>query len=148
MMNAVARPVIYRHFHRIAWLAVALTLCVVVFGAFVRLSDAGLSCPDWPTCYGRAAWPKAVAEAQRYVETSTVPEGLHAWIVEWAEEIRPGRGHAFNGVWLDGEYIVQIRMDVYGSPSVSVGSTEWLHSSDDEECPCQPCRTDRDEEAS
>lgn len=95
-----------------------------------------------------AAWPKAIAEAQRYVETSTVPEGLHAWIVEWAEEIRPGRGHAFNGVWLDGEYIVQIRMDVYGSPSVSVGSTEWLHSSDDEECPCQPCRTDRDEEAS
>jgi cytochrome c oxidase assembly protein subunit 15 len=28
-----------------------------VFGAFVRLSDAGLSCPDWPTCYGKATWP-------------------------------------------------------------------------------------------
>ena len=40
-------------------LAVALTACVVVFGAFVRLSDAGLSCPDWPTCYGRATWPSA-----------------------------------------------------------------------------------------
>ncbi|HST43859.1 MAG TPA: COX15/CtaA family protein, partial [Luteimonas sp.] len=49
---SVARPSPHRHFHRIAWLAVALTLCVVVFGAFVRLSDAGLSCPDWPTCYG------------------------------------------------------------------------------------------------
>ncbi|WP_374012523.1 heme A synthase [Pseudoxanthomonas koreensis] len=52
-----------RHFHRIAWLAVALTACVVVFGAFVRLSDAGLSCPDWPTCYGRATWPSAQQDA-------------------------------------------------------------------------------------
>ncbi|MBJ6985602.1 COX15/CtaA family protein [Luteimonas sp. MC1750] len=49
---------IHRHFHRIAWLAVALALGVIVFGAFVRLSHAGLSCPDWPTCYGRATWPK------------------------------------------------------------------------------------------
>jgi cytochrome c oxidase assembly protein subunit 15 len=47
----------HRHFNRIAWIAVALALTVIVFGAFVRLSNAGLSCPDWPTCYGRAAWP-------------------------------------------------------------------------------------------
>ena len=46
-----------RWFRRIAWCAVALALAVIVFGAFVRLSNAGLSCPDWPTCYGRAAWP-------------------------------------------------------------------------------------------
>lgn len=47
----------HRHFHRLAWVAVVLALAVVVFGSFVRLSNAGLSCPDWPTCYGRAAWP-------------------------------------------------------------------------------------------
>ncbi len=47
----------HRHFHRIAWLAVGLALVVIVFGAFVRLSNAGLSCPDWPTCYGKATWP-------------------------------------------------------------------------------------------
>lgn len=47
----------HRHFHRLAWLATALALGVIVFGAFVRLSNAGLSCPDWPTCYGHAAWP-------------------------------------------------------------------------------------------
>ena len=52
-------PQVHRNFHRLAWLAVALALGVIVFGAFVRLSDAGLSCPDWPTCYGRAAWPAA-----------------------------------------------------------------------------------------
>ncbi len=47
----------HRYFHRIAWLAVGLALCVILFGAFVRLSNAGLSCPDWPTCYGKATWP-------------------------------------------------------------------------------------------
>jgi cytochrome c oxidase assembly protein subunit 15 len=46
-----------RWFVRIAVLALLLCLCVVVFGAFVRLSNAGLSCPDWPTCYGKATWP-------------------------------------------------------------------------------------------
>ncbi len=42
---------------RLACIAAALALCVSVFGAFVRLSHAGLSCPDWPTCYGKATWP-------------------------------------------------------------------------------------------
>ena len=46
-----------RHFHRLAWAAVLLALVVIVFGGFVRLSNAGLSCPDWPTCYGKATWP-------------------------------------------------------------------------------------------
>lgn len=44
-------------FARLAWCATALALAVVVFGAFVRLSNAGLSCPDWPTCYGKMTWP-------------------------------------------------------------------------------------------
>ena len=67
----------HRHFHRLAWIAVLLALTIVVFGAFVRLSNAGLSCPDWPTCYGRAAWPtqeheiaQANATFERAVETS------------------------------------------------------------------------------
>jgi len=67
------RPATHKHFHRIAWLATALTLCVIVFGAFVRLSDAGLSCPDWPTCYGRAAWPQAASEVVDHA-ASTIRE--------------------------------------------------------------------------
>ncbi len=42
---------------KLAMFAAAFALCVIVFGAFVRLSNAGLSCPDWPTCYGKATWP-------------------------------------------------------------------------------------------
>jgi heme a synthase len=74
------RPVLHRHFHRVAWLAVVLTLGVAVFGAFVRLSDAGLGCPDWPTCYGRAAWPTA-HEGVRLAEALDVrPLEVHkAW---------------------------------------------------------------------
>jgi heme a synthase len=37
--------------------AVVLTLVVIILGAFVRLSDAGLGCPDWPGCYGRILAP-------------------------------------------------------------------------------------------
>ncbi len=66
-----------RHFHRLAWAAVLLALVVIVFGGFVRLSNAGLSCPDWPTCYGKATWPSqeheiAAANAgyERIVEVS------------------------------------------------------------------------------
>jgi cytochrome c oxidase assembly protein subunit 15 len=69
---ASARPTTRpaRHFHRLAWLAVALALGVIVFGAFVRLSDAGLSCPDWPTCYGRAAWPTAAGQVDDHAATA------------------------------------------------------------------------------
>jgi len=44
-------------FARMAWIAAAFALLIIVFGAFVRLSNAGLSCPDWPTCYGKLTWP-------------------------------------------------------------------------------------------
>ncbi|MFN7551740.1 MAG: COX15/CtaA family protein [Pseudomonadota bacterium] len=40
-----------------ALVAVLLCFVVVVLGAYVRLSHAGLGCPDWPGCYGEATWP-------------------------------------------------------------------------------------------
>ena len=38
-------------------LGAALALVVIVLGAYVRLSDAGLGCPDWPGCYGHLVLP-------------------------------------------------------------------------------------------
>jgi len=39
--------------HKLLTLCIVLTLCVISLGAYVRLSDAGLGCPDWPGCYGK-----------------------------------------------------------------------------------------------
>ena len=39
-------------FRNLTIVAILLALLVVVLGAYVRLSDAGLGCPDWPGCYG------------------------------------------------------------------------------------------------
>ncbi|GAB3312593.1 COX15/CtaA family protein [Luteimonas notoginsengisoli] len=91
---AYAKPTLYRHFHRIAWLAVALALGVIVFGAFVRLSNAGLSCPDWPTCYGRASWPTATSQGLAdHAATAIRPVEIHkAWREQLHRMIAGGLG--------------------------------------------------------
>ena len=52
-------------FKRLAWLATALALVVIVAGAWVRLTDAGLGCPDWPGCYGMKTWPSNAEDIER-----------------------------------------------------------------------------------
>ena len=74
----------WRHFHRLAWLAVGLALGVIIFGAFVRLSDAGLSCPDWPTCYGKATWPTVVEHGEGHAATAIRPVEVHK---AWREQV-------------------------------------------------------------
>lgn len=43
----------------VATFAVGLALFVVMLGAYTRLTDAGLGCPDWPGCYGHLVLPSA-----------------------------------------------------------------------------------------
>ena len=50
--------------HRLAMIAAIIAFCVIVLGAWVRLSHAGLGCPDWPGCYGQLTWPEAAQEIQ------------------------------------------------------------------------------------
>jgi len=54
-------------FRRLAWTATALTLIVIVAGAWVRLTHAGLGCPDWPGCYGMVTWPNT----PEHIESAT-----------------------------------------------------------------------------
>jgi len=50
--------------HKLAMVAAIIAFCVIVLGAWVRLSHAGLGCPDWPGCYGQLTWPEAAQEIE------------------------------------------------------------------------------------
>jgi cytochrome c oxidase assembly protein subunit 15 len=51
-------------FRRLCLLATVVALCVIVLGAWVRLSHAGLGCPDWPGCYGHLTVGQALENAE------------------------------------------------------------------------------------
>ncbi|MCK9489550.1 MAG: COX15/CtaA family protein [Xanthomonadales bacterium] len=75
----------FRHTRAIARAAIALAFIVIVLGAFVRLSDAGLGCPDWPTCYGKATWPTLDADIAR--ANDAFPERPVELHKAWREQI-------------------------------------------------------------
>ena len=54
-------------FKKIIFFTTAFTFVVVVVGAFVRLTDAGLGCPDWPGCYGKPTPVHAATDIARAV---------------------------------------------------------------------------------
>ena len=84
-------------FRRLARTGAALAAIVVVLGAWVRLTDAGLGCPDWPGCYGHvfpragAGFSKAMHEMiHRYFATTL--GAVIATVLAWAVANRRTRG--------------------------------------------------------
>lgn len=52
----------YRNGSKLALFTFSLAFIVIMLGAYTRLTDAGLSCPDWPNCYGYLTAPHTVAQ--------------------------------------------------------------------------------------
>ncbi|MBI2751546.1 MAG: COX15/CtaA family protein [Burkholderiales bacterium] len=68
--------------HALTLVTLFLTFDLVLFGAFTRLTDSGLGCPDWPGCYGNAS-PLGASDhidaAQQAMPTGPVTPGK-AWV--------------------------------------------------------------------
>ncbi len=71
--------------HQLTALTLFLCFDLVVFGAFTRLSDSGLGCPDWPGCYGHAS-PLGAGEAIETAQTA-MPSGPVTLSKAWVEMV-------------------------------------------------------------
>jgi heme a synthase len=74
-----------KRLHALTLLTLFLTFDLVLFGAFTRLSDSGLGCPDWPGCYGSASPLGARDEIQ--AAQSALPSGPVTHGKAWIEMV-------------------------------------------------------------
>ncbi len=76
---------------KITSIAVLLALFVVMLGAYTRLSDAGLGCPDWPGCYGHLVLPAKQSALQKAQSTyPQIPIESHKAWTEMAHRYAAG----------------------------------------------------------
>jgi cytochrome c oxidase assembly protein subunit 15 len=67
-MVETGRTIVKSPLHRLALFAAIVAFAVIVLGAYVRLSHAGLGCPDWPGCYGQLTWPVEAHDISKAAE--------------------------------------------------------------------------------
>jgi cytochrome c oxidase assembly protein subunit 15 len=72
-------------YRKLAWVTLFLTFDLIMFGAFTRLTDSGLGCPDWPGCYGHAN--PFQAHAQISAAEAALPTGPVTVMKAWIEMI-------------------------------------------------------------
>jgi cytochrome c oxidase assembly protein subunit 15 len=77
-------PVI-RRYRKLVFFTWFLTLDLIMFGAFVRLTDSGLGCPDWPGCYGSATPLGSLADIHQ--ANSAMPFGAVSLSKAWIEMV-------------------------------------------------------------
>jgi cytochrome c oxidase assembly protein subunit 15 len=75
----------YNFFQKLNWVLVFMTFDLIVFGAFTRLTDSGLGCPDWPGCYGTSNPWHAIGEIQQ--AEVNMPTGPVTVMKAWIEMI-------------------------------------------------------------
>lgn len=74
---------IRKRYRRLVFWTWFLTLDLIMFGAFVRLTDSGLGCPDWPGCYGKLSPIGASHHIREAFET--MPYGPVSFGKAWIE---------------------------------------------------------------
>ncbi|VVD70827.1 COX15/CtaA family protein [Pandoraea cepalis] len=72
-------------YRKLAWVTTFLTLDLIMFGGFTRLTDSGLGCPDWPGCYGTSS-PFA-AHADIHAAQLLLPSGPVTFVKAWIEMV-------------------------------------------------------------
>lgn len=75
----------FSFFQKLNWVLVFMTFDLIVFGAFTRLTDSGLGCPDWPGCYGTSNPWHAIGEIQQ--AEANMPTGPVTVMKAWIEMI-------------------------------------------------------------
>ncbi|MCR4298588.1 MAG: COX15/CtaA family protein [Gallionella sp.] len=72
-------------YRKLVWVTLFLTFDLIMFGAFTRLTDSGLGCPDWPGCYGHANPLQAHADIS--AAEAAMPTGPVTVMKAWIEMI-------------------------------------------------------------
>jgi cytochrome c oxidase assembly protein subunit 15 len=103
---------------KLAWVTAFLTLDLIMFGAFTRLTDSGLGCPDWPGCYGHSN-PLSAGEQIRAAETA-LPSGPVTMTKAWIEML-----HRYFAMAV-GFLIVVLTVLAWRRHRNSPGQSPWL----------------------
>ena len=109
----------YSFFQKLNWVLVFMTFDLIVFGAFTRLTDSGLGCPDWPGCYGTSNPFHALGDIQQ--AESALPTGPVTVMKAWIEMI-----HRYLAMTVGALILIQVGLAF--SKLKSLGKTPLLGS--------------------
>jgi len=109
----------YSFFQKLNWVLVFMTFDLIVFGAFTRLTDSGLGCPDWPGCYGVSNPFHALSQIQQ--AESAMPTGPVTVIKAWIEMI-----HRYLAMTVGALILIQLALAF--SKMKSLGRTPFIAS--------------------
>lgn len=98
---------------KLALLGCIIAVMVLGLGAFTRLVDAGLGCPDWPTCYGHTLWPETEAEVS--AANQAFPDMPVEHDKTWPEMVHRYFAQSL-GLLVIGIYVLALRRENQGQP--------------------------------